>query len=87
MFLNSVTDSNASNEDSDDGPAVKGNAKDAEDDDEGPSVIKYLLEKGAIPNAEDTYGTTPLHICCMRGTAKSAKELLEHEATNHMVRN
>jgi ankyrin repeat protein len=56
-----------------------------EDEDDGPSVIRFLVEKGADVNATDSYSTTPLHVCCMRGSLKSAKELLDCDQTDPMV--
>ncbi|XP_013406001.1 transient receptor potential cation channel subfamily A member 1 homolog isoform X2 [Lingula anatina] len=44
--------------------------------DNQPSVVKYLVERGAKVNAQDYYGLTPLHFAAMRGNDLVSRELL-----------
>lgn len=46
-------------------------------------MVKFLLEKGANPNAGDGdyYKRTPLHIVVLTGNVEIATLLLDHEAT------
>jgi ankyrin repeat protein len=41
-------------------------------------IIKYLLKRGANPNATDRYGDTLLHKECERGNLKNVKYLTQH---------
>ncbi|XP_070568396.1 transient receptor potential cation channel subfamily A member 1 homolog isoform X2 [Ptychodera flava] len=46
------------------------------------SVIHYLVSKGANVNAQDMYGSTPLHFASMRGNDVATRELLECRGIN-----
>ena len=35
------------------------------------SMLELLVEMGALVNAADHYGRTPLHLACMKGEQKS----------------
>jgi ankyrin repeat protein len=41
-------------------------------------IIKYLIKRGANPEATDINGNTLLHIQCKRGNLKNAKYLIQH---------
>ena len=57
------------------------------EENEGPSVVTYLVEQGADVNATDHNGLNPVHVCCIRGSIQSARELLLSSQTDHMVKN
>ncbi|XP_013386790.1 transient receptor potential cation channel subfamily A member 1 homolog, partial [Lingula anatina] len=64
--------------DGDDVPngAVREEAASDDELDNQPSVVKYLIERGANVNAQDYYGLTPLHFAAMRGNDRVCRELL-----------
>ena len=43
----------------------------------GASVVKFFLDLGCDPNAEDWEGRQPLHCACMAGSDESLEELLK----------
>ena len=47
-----------------------------QDESSQESAVKYLVEKGADINCQDTYGCTPLHYACMRGSDTAVRDLL-----------
>lgn len=50
-------------------------------------LVKYLLEKGANPNAKGAFGETPLHIAVDRGYLDIVKLLLENGADPNIQSN
>jgi ankyrin repeat protein len=65
----------------------KADTSSALEEDEGPSVVTFLIKQGTDVNATDHNGLTPLHLCCIRGSIQSAKELLESSLCDYAVRN
>jgi hypothetical protein len=45
-----------------------------------PSVVEYLLARGANPHHASDRGVTPLHLCCKKGVVDCAKLLIDHGA-------
>ena len=43
-------------------------------------ATKMLLERGANPDVQNSYGQTPLHEACIRNDVEQAIELLKHQA-------
>jgi len=49
------------------------------------SVIAFLVENGADPDARDNYGSTALHFAAMRGNETALLDLLCMKGVNIMV--
>ena len=45
-----------------------------------PSLVVYLLEKGADPNVKNAHGSTALHLAAEKGCLETVKELIKHGA-------
>ena len=45
-----------------------------------PSLISYLIEKGADPNDKNARGSTALHLTAEKGCLETVKELIKHGA-------
>lgn len=50
-----------------------------------PSLVTYLLEKGADPNVKNVRGTTALHLAAEKGCLETVKELIKHGAHLEVV--
>ena len=46
------------------------------------SVVSFLVQNRADPNAQDIYGQTPLHYAAMRGNDSVAKELMSFKVVD-----
>ena len=54
---------------------------------EHAGIVKVLLQHGADPNVQDSFGLTPLHIAAMRGNIEIIKYLDEHKADPSIMSN
>lgn len=45
-----------------------------------PSLVVYLLEKGAEPNEKNAHGTTAFHLAAEKGCLQTVKVLIQHGA-------
>lgn len=50
-----------------------------------PSLVVYLLEQGADPNASNSHGSTALHFSAEKGCLETVKELVKHGAQLDVV--
>ena len=48
---------------------------------DNPTVVQYLLTRGANPNATSERGLTPLHLCCKKGASECAALLMSFGAS------
>ena len=50
-----------------------------------PSLMAFLLEKGADPNVKNTHGSTALHLAAEKGCLETVKVLIQHGAEQEVV--